>query len=143
MEKPHMSKPEPLQQLSIALPAGLLAFVQRRAEAEDRTLSGQVRHYLSEAARSEPPASTSKLPWRAIPNVEANAKSIAAAETRVAKNLQERERIARRQRTNDSSAADDTRDMELAAEIRETEAQIVQARRMMKFEKEERARANG
>src|SRR5258706_16255569 len=40
-----------MSQINIHLPDDLLSFVQRAAERETRTVAGQVRHYVAEAAR--------------------------------------------------------------------------------------------
>lgn len=38
-------------QVSVPLPADLREFVERAAEQEDRTIAGQIRHLVAEAAR--------------------------------------------------------------------------------------------
>jgi len=40
-----------MQQINLHLPDDLVKFVQRAAERETRTVAGQVRHYVAEAAR--------------------------------------------------------------------------------------------
>jgi hypothetical protein len=42
------------EQVSVPLPAELREFVERAAVREDRTLAGQIRHLIAEAARNEP-----------------------------------------------------------------------------------------
>jgi CopG-like RHH_1 or ribbon-helix-helix domain, RHH_5 len=49
-----MSKRE---QVSVPLPAELREFVERAAVREDRTLAGQIRHLIAEAARNSEPRS--------------------------------------------------------------------------------------
>ena len=39
------------EQVSVPLDPELRAFVERAAEREDRTLAGQIRHLVAEAAR--------------------------------------------------------------------------------------------
>jgi hypothetical protein len=40
-------------QVSVPLPADLKAFVAQAAAREDRTVAGQIRHILQQAARAE------------------------------------------------------------------------------------------
>jgi hypothetical protein len=47
MEKPRMAK----QKVSVPLDRELREFVEAQAQAEDRSLAGQIRHVLAEAAR--------------------------------------------------------------------------------------------
>lgn len=42
---------ERLEQVNISLPPALLAFVQETAAREGRTVSGQIRHLVTKAAR--------------------------------------------------------------------------------------------
>ena len=46
---------EGFQQINVALPTHLVAFVRREAARQDHTVSGAIRHLISEAARREPP----------------------------------------------------------------------------------------
>jgi hypothetical protein len=70
----------------VSLPAALVAFVRRAAAREDRTVSGQVRHYIATAARLEPP------PPRKVPqNVPPTPEGIAEAKTRLATQRQRRD----------------------------------------------------
>jgi hypothetical protein len=41
------------EQISVPLPAELREFVKRAAEREDRSVAGQIRHLVAEAARRE------------------------------------------------------------------------------------------
>ncbi len=41
------------EQVSVPLDPALRQFVERAAEREDRTLAGQIRHLVAEAARAE------------------------------------------------------------------------------------------
>jgi hypothetical protein len=43
------------KQVSVPLPAELHAFVERAAEREDRSVAGQIRHLVAEAAGRERP----------------------------------------------------------------------------------------
>ena len=40
------------QQVSVPLPADLRLWIEAQAELEDRTLAGQIRHLIAEAARA-------------------------------------------------------------------------------------------
>jgi hypothetical protein len=40
-------------QVSVPLPADLREFVERAAEQEDRTIAGQIRHLVAQAARAQ------------------------------------------------------------------------------------------
>ncbi len=40
------------EQLSVPLPPRLREFIEREAEREDRSVAGQVRHLVAEAARN-------------------------------------------------------------------------------------------
>jgi len=40
-------------QISVPLSPPLRAFVQRTAEREDRTLAGQIRHFVAEAPKAD------------------------------------------------------------------------------------------
>jgi hypothetical protein len=40
------------EQISVPLPAELREFVERAAQREDRSVAGQIRHIVAEAARS-------------------------------------------------------------------------------------------
>lgn len=42
---------EAFTQVNVSLPAALVAFIQRRAEIEDRTLGGTIRRIIAEEAR--------------------------------------------------------------------------------------------
>jgi hypothetical protein len=44
-----MSKRE--NQISVPIEPALRAFIEREAERQDRTLAGQIRHLIAEAAR--------------------------------------------------------------------------------------------
>jgi len=46
---------EGFQQINVALPTHLVAFVRREAARQDHTVSGAIRHLISEAARREAP----------------------------------------------------------------------------------------
>jgi hypothetical protein len=46
-----MARPARLEQITIALPPELRAFVSGVAERESRTVAGQIRHFVAEAAR--------------------------------------------------------------------------------------------
>lgn len=39
------------EQISVPLEAELRAFAEREAERQDRSLAGQIRHFVAEAAR--------------------------------------------------------------------------------------------
>ena len=41
------------EQVSVPLPADLRAFVERAAAREDRSVAGQIRHLVAEAARAQ------------------------------------------------------------------------------------------
>jgi hypothetical protein len=46
-----MARPARLEQITIALPPELWTFVSNLAERESRTVAGQIRHFVAEAAR--------------------------------------------------------------------------------------------
>ena len=41
------------EQVSVPLPAELREFVERAAEREDRSVAGQIRHFVAQAARAD------------------------------------------------------------------------------------------
>ncbi len=43
------------EQISVPLPAALREFVERAAEREDRSVAGQIRHLIAQAARDLQP----------------------------------------------------------------------------------------
>jgi hypothetical protein len=145
MEIFTVAKLKPGQQrlvhVNVSLPEGLLAFVRRQAELENRSFSGQVRHLFDAARRANgvdhsPP----KSPWPVLPNVQGNAEPIAEARGLIEQFRKERARIEQRRRRLNGSAADDSRDRELFAWIDIIEGRIAIAERMKPTN---RADANG
>jgi hypothetical protein len=100
-----------LQQVIVMLPEPLTAFLKRAAEREDRTLSGVLRHLVSEAARVEPPPAGA--PWvppgPTIPGVAATPEGIAQAKEHIAALLEEQKQLHRRKRVSGTTVAEDTR----------------------------------
>lgn len=68
----------------------------------------------------------------ALPNVEHNPTSIAEGRALIEQMRQEQMRIERLRRTNDASAADDTKHLRLASDIVTLEQRIEIAERMMR-----------
>jgi hypothetical protein len=100
-----------LQQVIVMLPEPLVAFLKRAADREDRTLSGALRHLVSEAARVEP--SPAGAPWvpsgPTIPGVVATSEGIAQAKEHIAALLEEQKQIHRRKRIHGTTVAEDAR----------------------------------
>jgi hypothetical protein len=119
-----------LQQVIVMLPEPLVAFLKRAAEREDRTLSGALRHLVSEAARVEP-RPEGVLTFPTMPGVAATAEGIAAAKERVAAMREEQARIRRKKRTHGTSADEDTRADRFIDEIATMEQRIVSAEKML------------
>jgi hypothetical protein len=46
-----MSNNKRREQVTVPMPAELRAFIEREAERQDRTVAGQIRHLVAEAAR--------------------------------------------------------------------------------------------
>ena len=124
--------PENLQQLNISLPTPLLAFVQRRAKLEDRTVSGMVRYFVAEAARAEPPPAPPSFP--VLENVPHTAAGVAAARARQAAKREELARLEQRRRSprgGPLSADYDMRASHLSHEIAIIDDQIAMAERFL------------
>jgi hypothetical protein len=122
-----------LQQVIVMLPEPLLAFLKRAAAREDRTLSGALRHLVSEAARAEPPAETGFPDAIAppVPAVPATVEGIIAAKERLAELRAEQAKIARRKTRWETTVADDVRVDRIIAEIEVTRKAIAMAERML------------
>ena len=123
-----MAKAEKLEHINISLPAGLLAFAQRQAEREDRTLSGQIRHFVAEAARLEPPPAPAPF-GSELPNVAANAEAIAAARAQIAKLRTRQAQLARLGHNATAATDDEVQRLKFQAEI--LEQRVEQAERML------------
>ncbi len=109
-----------MEQLTVALPGDLVAFLRRRAKIEDRTPSGQIRHYVSEAARQEPPPEA-PLFGSVLPNVQATPESIAEGKAIIADLRRKQARLANLK--GDATAASDA-----DAERYKFEAEIMESR---------------
>jgi hypothetical protein len=123
-----------LQQVIVMLPEPLVAFLKRAATREDRTLSGVLRHLVSEAARTEPPPQTGFSDAFAppVPSVPATVEGIAAAKERLAKLRHEQAQIRRRKARWQTTVDEDTRIDRLVAEIEIMGKQIAMAERFVK-----------
>jgi hypothetical protein len=123
----------PLQQVIVMLPEPLVAFLKRAAEREDRTISGALRHLVSEAARAEP-APAIGFPDAFAPPVPAfpvTPEGIAAAKERVAAMRKEREQILKRKAKWQTTVDEDTKVDRLVAEIEILGKRIAAAEKML------------
>jgi hypothetical protein len=120
---------EKLEQLTIALPPALLAFVERQAKLTDHTTSGAIRHLIAMAARQElppPPAPFGTV----LENVPATPEGIAAARAHIAALRTRRAKLARL--GGEASAASDMECEQLKFQIEVLEERVAQAERMMR-----------
>src|SRR6516162_2968221 len=119
-----------LQQVIVMLPEPLVAFLKRAAEREDRTISGALRHIVSEAARAEPPPE-GVFDFPTLPGVPATPEGIAAAKARVAAMREEQAKIRRKKKVHGTTVDEDTRHDRLHVEIGITNERIALAEKAM------------
>jgi hypothetical protein len=124
---------ETLTQINVALPTHLVEFIRREAARQDHTLSGAIRHLISEAARREPPVETGMSDAFAppVPPFPATVEGIAAAKDRVAKLRQEEETLRRRRARWQTTADEDRKVDRLVAEIEIMNKRIASAEKML------------
>ena len=124
----------PFETVNISLPAELVAALRDTAARENRTLSGQIRHLVTQAVRLEPPPPTPGAP-KVMANVESTPEAIAAAKARLVTMRQRREVIAKRGSGplhEATPATDDIEFRELGVQIDFTERQILMAERFLR-----------
>jgi hypothetical protein len=118
------------------LPSEIFKLLESAAAREDRTLSGQARHYITQAIRLAPPPPPPPTPGapKVMQNVEATPAAIEAAKARVAELRQRRDVIVKRSQGplhEATPATDDTEFRALAVEIEWTERSIAMAERFV------------
>lgn len=109
-----------LVQMKLSLPPELAAYVQDQAARSDRTPSGQVRHWISELRRREPPPERVGVSDAFAPQVAAvpaTPEGIAAAKERLAAMRKVQEQIRHRKRLWQATVSDDARLDRLVAEV--------------------------
>jgi hypothetical protein len=115
-----------MQQVTLSLTPELIAFVEREAELESRSIAGQIRHLVVQAARR---AGAPTAPaWPVRPQVNAP-EEIAAAEARLAEHEREITRLASIKGI-DRMPADDDRLRALRDEVVTLGKEIEMAKRM-------------
>jgi hypothetical protein len=119
------------QQFNVLLPENLAGFLKREAAKRDFTISGLLRHYVSEACRAAPSQGAPTFPAKELPGVAADPKSISEARQRLASLKKEREEILKRKGRWQTNASEDRRVDDLVAEIEVTARRIEMAERMM------------
>lgn len=122
----------PFETINISLPSQLLVFLRAAAAREDRTISGQVRHLIAQAARLAPPPSPP--PRKALEHVQHTREGIADGKARLAALEQSRAEILQRHRRSlqePAPAADDLRLRELIGEIDWLKSAITMAERFV------------
>jgi hypothetical protein len=123
-----------LIQMKLSLPPELAAYVQDQAARSDRTPSGQVRHWISELRRREPPPERTGVSNEfapPVPAVKPDAQSIIEAKERLASLKAEREEILRRKRLWQTTVNEDTRVDRIVAEVEVLGKRIAAAEKML------------
>jgi hypothetical protein len=123
-----------LQQLKITLPPDLLAYVQEQASRSDRTASGQVRHWIAEQKRREPPAErigVSDAFAPPVPAVPATVEGVAAARERLAALRDEEQKLRKRKSRWETTIDEDSRVDRIVAEVEVLSKRIAAAERML------------
>jgi hypothetical protein len=124
-----------LIQMKLSLPPELAAYVHEQAARNDRTPSGQIRAWISERRRREPPPEGAPVfpdaLAPAVPGVKPDGRSIAEAKVRLGELEAERDRIKQKQRRWSDTAADGARLDRLNAEVELFRKNIATAQRMM------------
>jgi hypothetical protein len=88
-------------QISVTLPPPLRPFIEQQAEADGRTLSGMIRVWVTEKAKSLGWTNGTAAPWpppAPIPEVISTAESIAEGRAVLATLTAERDRLAMAER---------------------------------------------
>jgi hypothetical protein len=122
------------EQFNVLLPEDLAGFLRREATKRDFTISGLLRHYVSEAHRAAPREGAPTFPDAlapAVPAVKPDGRSIAEAKAHLGELEAERERIKQRQRRWSDTAADGARLDRLNAEVELFRKNIASAQRML------------
>jgi hypothetical protein len=122
-----------LVQMKLSLPPELAAYVHDQAARSDRTPSGQVRHWISELRRREPPSQTGFSDAFApqVPAVKADPESIAEAKERLIQLRAEQDQIRKRKARWEATVSDDTRLDRLIAEVEVLGKRIKAAEQML------------
>jgi hypothetical protein len=115
--------------ITVSLTSELLAFIERAAERESRSVSGQVRHLIVQAARAA--GSPTAAPWPPIrvPNVGHTLEEIAQAKNLLAEWEGEQERL-RAMPEMDKTVTHETRWRELRDDVATLPSNIAVAERM-------------
>lgn len=88
-----MAKQGKLERVEVSLPKALLDFVQRTADAEDRTVSGTIRRFIAEASARETPLEP-KLSWPVrLPTKLNTPEEVASAERHLGTLERERDQL--------------------------------------------------
>ena len=115
-----------MQQVTLSLTPELIAFVEREAEQESRSVAGQIRHLVVQAARR---AGAPTAPaWPVRPHLT-TPEEIAAAEARLSEHEREIARLAAIKGIK-RMPADDDRLRALRDEVYTLEKEITMAKRM-------------
>jgi hypothetical protein len=122
-----------LVQIKLSLPPDLFTYVQQEAVRTDRTASGQIRHWIAEQKRREPPPQTgfSNAFAPPVPAVPATVEGIAAARERVVKLRQEEEQLRKRKARWETTVDQDTRVDRIVAEVEVLGKRIAAAEKML------------
>jgi hypothetical protein len=122
------------QQFNVLLPENLAGFLKTEAARRDFTISGLLRHYVSEAHRAAPREGAPTFPDAiapVVPAFPATPKGIAAAKERLAAMNKEREQILKRKARWQTTVDEDTKVDRLVAEIEVTSKRIEMAEKML------------
>ena len=117
------------QQFNVLLPENLAGFLKREAAKRDFTISGLLRHYVSETCRAAP---AEGVPWgETIPPIPPTVQGIAEGRERITKLRDELQKIRHRQRIHADTGADEDRAVRINFEIETIRKQIDLVTRML------------
>jgi hypothetical protein len=114
----------------VLLPENLAGFLKTEAARRDFTISGLLRHYVSEAHRAAPPPEWVP-PGQTIPGFSQTPEGIAQAKEHIAKLGQELQRIRHRQKIHADDATDEDRAARINFELDVVRKGIDMATRML------------
>jgi hypothetical protein len=98
-----------MTQITVALSPELVSFLERAADRDSRSISGQVRHLVVQAARAAGARPEPSWPPVRQPPPLNTAEEVAAARARLAELERERDRLDRRQNSVNFLPKDDER----------------------------------
>jgi hypothetical protein len=119
------------EQVTVSLTPQLLDFLQAEAERESRTVGGQLRHYVVQAARANGAKTAEPWPPVRVPHVEHTPEAITEAKAHLASLQRERDRLKTKP-AMDQTAADDDRARALQDDIATLKTEITMAERMVR-----------